>query len=128
MKVLFIGGTGLISTAASELAVRSGIDLFMLNRGKRNEFVPAGATTLHGDIDDAPKVRSLLKDHHFDAVVERALAELPVSMSLAMPLVRKEGLFLAYQSAPSGGCDIAYRLPHEEKDRYLAIFRKTLEP
>jgi nucleoside-diphosphate-sugar epimerase len=47
----------------------------MLNRGKRNEFVPAGATTLHGDIDDAPKVRSLLKDHHFDAVVDWIIFE-----------------------------------------------------
>ena len=33
MKVLFIGGTGLISTACSTLAVEKGIQLTLLNRG-----------------------------------------------------------------------------------------------
>ena len=35
MKVLFIGGTGNISTACSELALSSGIDLYILNRGSQ---------------------------------------------------------------------------------------------
>jgi len=43
MKVLFVGGTGLISTAVSELAVGQGIDLYLLNRGNRMEIVPEGA-------------------------------------------------------------------------------------
>jgi nucleoside-diphosphate-sugar epimerase len=70
MKVLFTGGTGLISTAASELAVRSGFDLFLLNRGQRKQLVPEGATILHADIDDTAKVRAMLQDHHFDVVVD----------------------------------------------------------
>lgn len=32
MKVLFIGGTGLISIACSELALQRGMDLTILNR------------------------------------------------------------------------------------------------
>ena len=32
MKVLFIGGTGIISTAVSKLAVEKGIELYLLNR------------------------------------------------------------------------------------------------
>jgi len=75
MKVLFIGGTGLISTAASELAVRSGFDLFLLNRGKRGGLAPAAATTLLGDIDDRAKIRSLLKDHRFDVIVDFIIFE-----------------------------------------------------
>ena len=35
MKVLFIGGTGNISTPVSEMAVSRGIDLYHLNRGNR---------------------------------------------------------------------------------------------
>ena len=33
MKVLFIGGTGLISSACTRLAVERGVELFLLNRG-----------------------------------------------------------------------------------------------
>ena len=34
LRVLFIGGTGVISSACSRVAVESGIDLFVLNRGR----------------------------------------------------------------------------------------------
>ena len=34
LRVLFIGGSGIISSACSELAARRGIDLFALNRGR----------------------------------------------------------------------------------------------
>ena len=33
MKVLFVGGTGLISSACTRLAVERGVALFLLNRG-----------------------------------------------------------------------------------------------
>ncbi len=35
MKVLFIGGTGFISTAVSRMAVEKGFELYHLNRGLR---------------------------------------------------------------------------------------------
>ena len=75
MKVLFVGGTGLISTAVSELAVRSGCELFLLNRGKRGASVPSGATVLQADIDDLATVRSVLRDHRFDVVVDFIIFE-----------------------------------------------------
>ncbi|MFW6273796.1 MAG: NAD-dependent dehydratase, partial [Halanaerobium sp.] len=40
MKVLFIGGTGTISQAVSELAVKKGIDLYLFNRGNNNHLAP----------------------------------------------------------------------------------------
>ncbi|NBD23702.1 SDR family oxidoreductase [Paenibacillus glycinis] len=70
MKVLFIGGTGLISTAASELAARQGMELYLLNRGRREAFVPEGANVLHGDIRDRAAMERLLEGKHFDAVVD----------------------------------------------------------
>ncbi len=70
MKVLFIGGTGLISTAVSELAVKKGIELYLLNRGNRPGFVPQGAKVLQGDINDAAQMKSLLGNLHFDSVVD----------------------------------------------------------
>ena len=51
MKVLFIGGTGNISTRVSLLAVERGIDLYHLNRGKRRPNFP-GARSIAADIHD----------------------------------------------------------------------------
>jgi nucleoside-diphosphate-sugar epimerase len=69
MKVLFIGGTGVISTACSELAAQQGIDLYLLNRGQTARPVPEGATVLQGDIHD-PAVAEVLDGHTWDAVVD----------------------------------------------------------
>jgi nucleoside-diphosphate-sugar epimerase len=68
MRVLFIGGTGNISTSVSRLAVANGIELVLLNRGRR-ECAIAGAEQLCVDIDDVAAVTQALGDRTFDAVV-----------------------------------------------------------
>ena len=70
MKVLFIGGTGIISAACTRLALERGIDLTLLNRGHRSVPLPAGAKTLTADIDDAVAVSQALAGASFDAVVD----------------------------------------------------------
>lgn len=69
MKVLFIGGTGVISSACTELAARQGIDLFLLNRGHTEYALPEAVNTLVGDIND-PATGDLLAGHTWDAVVD----------------------------------------------------------
>ncbi|MDN3642079.1 NAD-dependent epimerase/dehydratase family protein [Lutimonas halocynthiae] len=68
MKVLFIGGTGNISMSSTKLALERGIDIFLLTRGK-SQAIPKGVKSLILDINDEAKVKELIKDHHFDAVV-----------------------------------------------------------
>jgi len=68
MKVLFIGGTGTISTSSSTLAVQRGIELWLLNRGKRGIDIP-GTKTIKADINNETEARKVLNDMHFDAVV-----------------------------------------------------------
>jgi nucleoside-diphosphate-sugar epimerase len=68
MRVLFIGGTGFISTAVSRMAVERGIDLTLLNRGQRAPNVP-GASLLTADINDPASVSAALGDRRFDVVV-----------------------------------------------------------
>ena len=68
MKVLFIGGTGLISSACTELAAERGVELYVLNRGSRAEL-PAGVAHLVADIRDQAAVKRALAGHTFDAVV-----------------------------------------------------------
>lgn len=67
MKVLFIGGTGNISTASSELAIQRGIELFHLNRGV-NKVEIEGVHTILGDITK-PNSLDGLNEHHWDVVV-----------------------------------------------------------
>jgi nucleoside-diphosphate-sugar epimerase len=67
MKVLFIGGTGNISTASSKLAISKGIDLYHLNRGLTKSEIPK-VKTIVGDINK-PNELIELKKHHWDVVV-----------------------------------------------------------
>jgi nucleoside-diphosphate-sugar epimerase len=71
LKVLFIGGSGIISSACTALAVRRGIDLHVLNRGESTTRpLPPEVTVLRGDIRDPASVRTALAGHTFDAVVD----------------------------------------------------------
>ncbi len=68
VKVLFIGGTGNISTSCSKLALEKGIDLYLLNRNETKVNIP-GATVLRADIHNIEEVKSVLADYSFDVVV-----------------------------------------------------------
>ena len=68
MRVLFIGGTGFISTAVSRLVVERGIELTLLNRGK-TAAVAAGVEQVIADIHQPVSVRAALGDQQFDVVV-----------------------------------------------------------
>lgn len=68
MKVLFVGGTGDISTSVSKYAVEQGIDLYLLNRGQTSNVV-SGATVITGDVRKPDEVRRALNGLRFDAVV-----------------------------------------------------------
>lgn len=69
MKVLFIGGTGVISSACSELAVEKGFELYLLNRGKTKRPVPKKAHVLQGDIRNRSSAETALGNMTFDVVV-----------------------------------------------------------
>ena len=72
MKVLFIGGTGLISIACSELALKRGMELTILNRSaSRKHSAPPGSNLIIGDIhSDSSQIAEKLADQHFDVVVD----------------------------------------------------------
>ncbi len=70
MKVLFIGGTGTISSAITRLLTNQGWDLYLLNRGHRNESLPTGVNILQADINDEARVSQLIQDLDFDVVAD----------------------------------------------------------
>ena len=70
LRVLFIGGSGIISSACSRLAVERGLDVYALNRGATSlRPLPSEVSVLHGDVRDANSVGEALSDREFDVVV-----------------------------------------------------------
>lgn len=69
-RVLFIGGKGIISTAAGRVALERGMRLTLLNRGRdTSRVVPSGVDQLVGDATDPESMRSAIGDAEFDVVV-----------------------------------------------------------
>jgi len=71
MKILFIGGTGIISSACTKLAAERGNDLTLLNRGETRSKrpIPDSVHELNLDYSDTESVTSALKGKEFDVVV-----------------------------------------------------------
>ncbi len=70
MRVLFIGGSGIISSACTRLAVERGAELFVLNRGRSWRPIPDEATRLMGDIRHPESARMAIAGREFDVVVD----------------------------------------------------------
>jgi nucleoside-diphosphate-sugar epimerase len=69
--VLFLGGTGIISSACTERALTQGFEVLVLNRGSSSTRpMPEGAQLLVGDLSDAESVRSAIGDREFDVVAD----------------------------------------------------------
>ena len=70
MRILMIGGTGTISSAITRQLAESEHELWLLNRGNRQNEVPENVKQLHVDINDEAEVLRLIGDTQFDAVCE----------------------------------------------------------
>jgi nucleoside-diphosphate-sugar epimerase len=108
MKVLFIGGTGKISSACSQLAVERGIELYLLNRGQTlARPAPRTAHILQGDIRNKDSAGRALGDLTFDAVVNW-IAFTPDHIEIDLDIFRgrtQQYIFIssasAYQTPPA---------------------------
>lgn len=110
MKILFIGGTGIISSACTQKAVERGLDLYLLNRGEtaKRGPLPQGVKVLKGDIRDKASTLAALDGHQFDAVVDW-IAFVPEHIEFDLELFRgrtEQYIFIssasAYQTPPAG--------------------------
>ena len=70
MRLLIIGGTGVLSLAITKEAISKGIDVYMINRGNRKHLVPDDVHLLLADIHDHKKIEILIKGLFFDAVID----------------------------------------------------------
>ncbi|WP_433303390.1 NAD-dependent epimerase/dehydratase family protein [Actinoplanes sp. CA-030573] len=67
LRVLYLGGTGTISTSCARLSAESGMAVTVLNRGRKQP--PAGTEALVADVADEASLSAALRDREFDAVV-----------------------------------------------------------
>ena len=97
MKILFIGGTGNISTVCAELAVARGYDVTLLNRGKSGG-VP-GARHIVADMADAAATASALGNQRWDVVADFIIFT-PEQLEQRLKLFRgRVGQFIFISSA-----------------------------
>ena len=70
MKVLLVGGTGVISSGSHVEILSRGYELYLLNRGNSTARVTPGAKVLVADYNDEEACKKVIKDHVFDTVVD----------------------------------------------------------
>jgi nucleoside-diphosphate-sugar epimerase len=71
MRVLIIGGTGLISTAITRLLLERGNEVVLFNRGRTPPRIPGGAQTIHGDRLEFEAFESrMAEEEAFDCVID----------------------------------------------------------
>ena len=97
MKVLFIGGTGNISTACTELAVARGLEVSVLNRAQRRPI--PGATPIVADAADAAGAARATAGRTWDAVVD-FISFTPADIEARLALLRgRTGQYIFISSA-----------------------------
>lgn len=69
MKVLLVGGTGVISSGVTAEILDRGMELWLMTRRQQPRDIPEGANLLIADCNDEAAVEKVLAGHHFDAVV-----------------------------------------------------------
>jgi nucleoside-diphosphate-sugar epimerase len=70
MRILFIGGTGTISSAITQQLAATEHELWLLNRGNRKAEVPANVKQIVADINDEEAVLKQIGDMQFDSVCD----------------------------------------------------------
>ncbi|MCU1489703.1 MAG: NAD-dependent dehydratase [Acidimicrobiaceae bacterium] len=71
IKVLFIGGTGIISSACARLAIQAGYELTAVNRGETaTRPLPEEAEVITADVRDPESFATALSGREFDVVAQ----------------------------------------------------------
>lgn len=150
MKILIIGGTGLISTAITRYLLERGEDITLYNRGKTSPAIPSGARTITGDRKDYKAFEvHMAEAGPFDCVIDM-ICYLPEEAESdirafkgrvghfifcsTVDVYRKPATRLPYvEDEPYGGlnsygknkvlCEQAFKEAHERGDFPVTIFR-----
>lgn len=70
MKVLLIGGTGVLSSEVLKQCVTNNFETYIINRGNRKYLIPEKVKLLKADINDDKKIINLIDGVYFDVVID----------------------------------------------------------
>jgi len=94
MKVLIIGGTGLISTSIANQLLETGHDVTLYNRGRTPSRVRSGAKIITGDRSDFATFESSFADSRYDVVVDMVAFKPEESQSAIRAFSGRTGQFI----------------------------------
>ena len=115
LRILFLGGTGTISTACVRAAAAAGHDVTILNRGTRDRPLPDGIRQIIGDVRDADSLRAAIGDDRYDVVAD-FLSFVPAHVTTVLDAVEgRTGQYIYISSASA----------YEKPARYLPITEST---
>lgn len=115
LRLLFLGGTGTISTACVRAAVAAGHDVTVLTRGSHDRDLPPEVRRLTGDVRDAESIRAAIGDERFDVVAD-FLSFVPEHVATVLSAVEgRTGQYVYISSASA----------YEKPPRYLPVTEST---
>jgi nucleoside-diphosphate-sugar epimerase len=116
MKVLILGGTGLISTAISREFLGNGIELTLVNRGVSEARIPDGAKMVISNRNDADAFdRQMMELGSFDCVIDM-ICFTPVQAESTIRAFRGRTKQLIFCSTVDVYSKPAHRYPYREDE------------
>lgn len=70
MKILFIGGTGILSTDIVKLCIKKGHEVYIINRGHNNKELEQNVKFIIVDINKSEEVKKKVSGMYFDVVID----------------------------------------------------------
>lgn len=99
LRILFLGGTGTISTACVRAAVAAGHDVTVLNRGTSERTLPPEVHHVRGDVRDPDDIRAAIGDDRYDVVAD-FLSFVPAHVETVLSAVEgRTGQYIFISSA-----------------------------
>lgn len=135
MRVLIIGGTGVLSTDVLLECLNKGYDVFALNRGRSNNKLPKEVNVIITDINRLNESFNEIKQHQYDAVIDflsinkkqlektftllSSLCKQYIFISSACVFRRASNDGIIQEDSPKPNSNLAYSIEKYECEQWL---------
>lgn len=125
MNILIIGGTGVLSSAVTNEAIRKGIFVTMINRGNRP--IPKDVEHIKADIKNQETIEEKLAGRYFDAVIDfLCYTDKQTENSVKLYSKYTKQYFYISSCAVYDSAFLNGKLADEESKKVLSIWRYSV--